>query len=80
MLTISRKFVSVAAISSILTGCAHHAPEPLTANNREVVDVRGEHPTLNHVAEICRDRDLLCILAGFAILGGTIAVIKGSED
>jgi hypothetical protein len=65
-------------MSGVMTGCAH-APEVAVANH-EAVDVGGEHPVLNGAASICTERDLICILAGFAILGGTIAAIKSADD
>jgi hypothetical protein len=74
-----RSLVSVATIASISAGCAHYSPEPMTANSREVVDVRDEHPRLNSLSDICYDRDMLCILAGIAIFGGAVAAFKASD-
>ncbi|WP_171946414.1 hypothetical protein [Hyphomicrobium sp. CS1GBMeth3] len=68
------------AASSMLAGCAHQSPDITAANNREVVDVAEEHPRLSSIGEICADRDMLCILAGIAIFGGTIAAIKGANE
>jgi len=75
-----RSLVCVVTIASILSGCAHYSPEPMTVNNRgEVVDVGDEHPILNGLSSICTDRDMLCILAGIAIFGGTVAAFKGGN-
>ena len=56
-------------------GCAHHAPEPY-ASNREVVDVAGEHPHLNRASSFCTQHEVLCILAGIAVFGGTVAALQ----
>jgi hypothetical protein len=77
---LSRSFIAVVAASSLVAGCAHHAPDVVAANGQGAVDVAAEHPTLNRLSDICTGRDALCILAGFAILGGTIAAIKSNDD
>lgn len=74
-----RSLVSVVTVASVLAGCAHHSPEPMTANSREVVDIRDEHPIMNGLSDICYDRDMLCILAGMAIFGGAVAAFKASD-
>jgi hypothetical protein len=52
----------------------------MTVDNRgDVVDVGDEHPILNGLSSICTDRDMLCILAGIAIFGGTVAAFKGGN-
>lgn len=73
-----RKIVCVMVSGLMMTGCAH-APE-VADGTHGAVDVGGEHPVLNGAASICTDRDALCILAGLAILGGTIAIIRGAND
>ncbi len=75
-----RSLVCVVAIASILSGCATYNPEPMSARSREAVDVGGEHPIMNGLSSICTDREVMCILAGFALFGGTIAILKGSND
>ncbi|HEX2842357.1 hypothetical protein [Hyphomicrobium sp.] len=74
-----RSLVSVSVSVSMLAGCAHYNPEPMSASGHEVVDVRDEHPIMNGLSSMCTDRDLLCILAGFAIFGGAVAAIKGGN-
>ncbi len=74
-----RSLVCVSVSASMLGGCAHYNPEPMSANGHEVVDVRDEHPIMNGLSSVCTDRELLCILAGFALFGGTVAAIKGGN-
>jgi hypothetical protein len=75
----SRRLVGVVAMSSVLAACAHQPPDLTAAHGQDVVDVREEHPTFNRIADICADRDVICILAGLAIFGGTVAAIKSSD-
>lgn len=56
-------------------GCAHQAPEPYAAN-REVVDIAGEHPHLNRASSFCTQHEILCILGGIAVFGGTVAALR----
>lgn len=65
--------VTAVTAALLVTGCAHH-PE-IAANDHRAVDVAQEHPRLNAVAGICTERELLCILAGFAVLGGVVAAM-----
>jgi len=74
-----RSLVCVVTIASLVAGCAHYSPDPMTAHSREVVDVGQEHPILNGLNSICVDRDMLCILAGIAIFAGTVAAFKGGN-
>lgn len=74
-----RSLVCVSVSVSMLAGCAHYNPEPMSANGHEVVDIRDEHPIMNGLSSVCTDRELLCILAGFAIFAGTAVAIKGSD-
>lgn len=77
--TLPRSLVSAVAAASLVGGCAHYAPEPMAAHDHAVVDVAGEHPHLNRASGFCTEHEVLCILAGFAVLGGAVAAIKSSD-
>lgn len=77
---ISRGCVAAAAASSLVAGCAHQPPPDIAASNdHRAVDVAAERPALHRLSDICADRDVVCILAGLAILGGTIAALKSND-
>ena len=78
--SLSRRRVGVVVVAAtFLAGCAHQPPDYTAVHDRGAVDVAAENPRLSSIGEICADRDMICILAGLAIFGGAVAVIKGSD-
>ena len=74
-----RSAIAALAATSLMAGCAHHSPDIAATNGYGAGDVAAERPLTHRIADICADRDVICILAGFAILGGTIAAIKSND-
>lgn len=68
-----KRLTCTVTVAALLAGCAHAPPPPM--GHGEVVDIAGEHPHLNRASNICTEHEMLCILAGIAVLGGVVAAM-----
>ena len=75
-LSLSRRLTTAVAVASLLGGCAHDAVVPVGG---------GEQPTVvesvtDREQPFCSAHEWLCIIAGLVVVGGVIAIIKGTGD
>lgn len=76
----SRNLVRAVAISSVLAGCAHAPPPPVADGAPPPGIVVDEPYRTGGILEFCAQREWVCIVAGLAAFGATVAIISGASD
>ncbi len=75
--SLSRRLTTAVAVTSMLAACAHdNVVVPAGGSGGEAVVV----DTTPREQPFCSAHEWLCILAGLAVVGGVVAIIKGTGD
>jgi hypothetical protein len=73
-----RRFVSVAAIASLLIGCAHR-PEHVVVDSEQGPVIVADARPKSRILQFCEDYEMVCILGGIAAFAGAALLIKGAS-
>ncbi len=72
-----RNLAGAVAIFSILAGCAHQYPDPVVVDGAPPQAAAEPYRT-NGILEFCAQNEWVCILAGLAAFGATVAIISST--
>lgn len=75
-----RRLAGVVTASSVLAGCAHQYPGPTAEDGYSRAAIEEPNKRLLGPSEFCAQHEWVCIIAGLAAFGGTVAIIAGNNN